>query len=118
MQRLHKVAALIAAFIFMALVQTVQAGLIEDIEMVKSDYGIKMTDEVMTFEKRDNTLSNRVTHKGTVVNAGALILRGCKPTQFANGDRVEFICYTKDMCVVRNLGNHEQCVAQKGEAAK
>ena len=118
MQRLHKVAALIAAFIFMALVQTVQAGLIEDIEMVKSDYGIKMTDEVTTFEKRDNTLSNRVTHKGTVVNAGALVLRGCKPTQFANGDRVEFICYTKDMCVVRNLGKPEQCVAQKGEAAK
>jgi hypothetical protein len=31
---------------------------------------------------------------------------------------VEFICYTKDMCVVRNLGKPEQCVAQKGEAAK
>ena len=52
MQRLHKVAALIAAFIFMALVPTVQAGLIEDIEMVKSDFGIRMTDEVTTFEKR------------------------------------------------------------------
>jgi hypothetical protein len=69
MQRLREVAALIAAFIFMALVPTVQAGLIEDIEMVKSDYGIKMTDEVTTFEKRDDGLSNRVTHKGTVVKA-------------------------------------------------
>ncbi len=118
MQRLCTVPVLISAFILAALVQTVQAGLIEDIEMVKSDYGIKMTDEVTTFEKRDNTLSNRVTHKGTVVNAGALVLRGCKPTQFTNGDRVEFICYTKDMCVVRNLGKPEQCVAQKGEAAK
>ena len=118
MQRLYEVAVLIVASILAILVPTVQAGLIEDIEMVKSDFGIRMTDEVTTFEKEGNGLSNRVTHKGTVVNAGALVLRGCKSNQFANGDRVEFICYTKDFCVVRNLGKHEQCVAQKGEAAK
>jgi hypothetical protein len=118
MQRLCAVPMLIVAFILAILVPTVQAGLIEDIEMVKSDFGIRMTDEATTFEREANGLSNRVTHKGTVVNAGALVLRGCKPTQFANGDRVEFICYTKDFCVVRNLGKPEQCVAQKGEAAK
>jgi len=118
MQRLQAVATLIAVFIFSAIVPTALAGLIEDIEMVKTDYGIRMTDEVTTFEKEGNGLSNRVTHKGTVVNAGALVLRGCKSNQFANGDSVEFICYTKNFCVVRNLGKHEQCVAQKGEAAK
>ena len=118
MQRLCALAVLILVFSLTAIVPTALAGLIEDIEIVRSDFGIRMTDEVTTFEKRDNTLSNRVTHKGTVVNAGALVLRGCKPTQFANGDSVEFICYTKDMCVVRNLGKPEQCVAQKGEAAK
>jgi hypothetical protein len=118
MQRLCAATMLIVAFILAILVPTVQAGLIEDIEMVKSDFGIRMTDEATTFEREGNGLSNRVTHKGTVVNAGALVLRGCKPTQFANGDRVEFICYTKEMCVVRNLGKPEQCVAQKGEAAK
>jgi hypothetical protein len=109
---------LIVVFTLMATVSVLKAGLMEDMEMVKFDYGILMTDESTTFEKRDNSLSNRVTHKGIVVNAGALVLRGCKPTQFANGNRVEFISYTQDMCVVRNLDKPEQCVAQKGDAAK
>ena len=118
MQRLRAVAVLILVFSLTAIVPTALAGLIEDVEMVRSDFGIRMTDEATTFEKEGNTLSNRVTHKGTVVNAGALVLRGCKPTQFTNGNRVEFICYTKDFCVVRNLDKPEQCVAQKGAAAK
>jgi hypothetical protein len=90
------------------------AGLVDDIKRVAENFGIEMTDKPTTFEVRDNGMSNRVWHKGTVVQAGTLNLRGCGQLQSKDGDPVEFVRYSSSMVAVKNLRTGKQCIAQHG----
>lgn len=90
------------------------AGLADDIEQLREVYGIQMTDKPTTFEVRDNGMSNRVMHKGTVVRSGALNLFGCGYLNSQDGDPVEFVRYSASMVAVKNLRTGKQCVARKG----